>query len=263
MEDEQVHFLVAGVQKGGTTTLFSYLEEHPQLQMATRKETHFFDHEGTAVDWDRPDYGVYHALFDPWDGRLRGEATPVYIYWPPSLARIRRYRPEMRLILLFRDPVARAWSHWQMEYERGLETMPFARAIREDRRRLLSHDHPKMPGYHRVFSYVERGMYGEQIERAYRLFPREQILPLLSQELNDDPQRVLGQVYRFLGVEDISAEQLHRRLNTARPFGYGRAIDAEDIRYLRAIFQKDTYLFGSLTGLDISAWIGGESSTLA
>ncbi|KAH8747476.1 sulfotransferase [Diaporthe sp. PMI_573] len=201
MADDRVHFLVAGVQKGGTTTLFNYLEEHPQLQMATRKETHSFDHEDTAVDWEEPDYNLYHALFKPWDA------------WPT-----------------FGNTIQRCVSSY------------------------FSGTLSRMPGYHRVFSYVERGMYGEQMERAYRLFRREQILPLLSQDLSDDPQRVLGQVYRFLGVEDVSAQQLPRRLNTAKSSEHGRAIDAEDVSYLRIVFQKDTYLFQSLTGLDISAW---------
>ncbi|KAJ0119330.1 sulfotransferase domain-containing protein [Diaporthe amygdali] len=136
------------------------------------------------------------------------------------------------------DSVTRAWSHWKMEYERGWETMPFARAIREGRRR-FSHDDTKMPGHHRVFSNVEDGFYGKQVECAYRPFPREPILLLLSQALNDDPRQVLGQVYRLLGVEDTSARQLPRQLNPAKSFDYGRTIDVEDVRYPRAVFQKN------------------------
>lgn len=163
---------------------------------------------------------------------------------------------------LFRDSVTRAWRHWKMKYERGWETMPFARAIREGRRR-LSHDDIKMPGHHRLFSYVKGGFYGDQMECAYRLFPREQILPLLTQALNDDPRQVLGQVYRFLGVEDTSARQLPRQLNPAKSFDYGRTIDVEDVRYTRVVYQKNAHLFGSLIGLDASTWTGGTSSAIS
>ena len=101
---QPVSFLIAGVQKGGTTALDAYLRDHPDVQMASMKEAHFFDDEGQ--DWAQPDYARYHALFAD-DGRLRGEATPIYVYWPNSLERIARYRQDMRLILLFRDPVAK------------------------------------------------------------------------------------------------------------------------------------------------------------
>lgn len=72
--------MIASVQRGDTTTFFSHLGEDPQVQMLACKETHFFDHEGAAVERAEPDYGVYHCLFEPWDGRLRGEASPAYIY---------------------------------------------------------------------------------------------------------------------------------------------------------------------------------------
>src|SRR4051812_28315114 len=115
-----VSFLVAGVQKGGTTALFDYLSELPELELPAVKEAHFFDDEQN-VDWVAPDYARYHALFSN-PGRTWGEATPIYIYWPNALERIRAYNPAMKLILLFRDPIARAWSQWKMEYARGNET---------------------------------------------------------------------------------------------------------------------------------------------
>ena len=89
--DPRVSFIIGGVQKGGTTALFRYLEDIPSLAMSTVKETHFFDEEA-SVDWASPDYGAYHALFPAWDGRPRGEATPIYVYWPNCWERIARYR---------------------------------------------------------------------------------------------------------------------------------------------------------------------------
>ncbi|MCR5877530.1 sulfotransferase domain-containing protein [Phenylobacterium sp. J367] len=119
MADEpRVDFIIAGVQKGGTTALFDYLSDEPRIALPRVKEVHFFDDEGQ--DWAQPDYGAYHAHWDaPPDGRPRGEATPIYVYWPNSLERIAAYNPAMKLIVLLRDPVQRAWSHWRMEYARG------------------------------------------------------------------------------------------------------------------------------------------------
>lgn len=193
--DPRVSFIIAGVQKAGTTALFDYLAEEPGVSLSKVKEVHFFDDEGQ--DWAAPDYGAYHANFDGADGRPRGEATPIYLYWPRSLERIAAYNPAMRLIVLLRDPVERAWSHWKMEYARGAETRPFAWCIREGRRRLFE---AQPWGHHREFSYVERGFYSEQLEAALAHFPREQLLVLRAGDLNQAPAPVLAKVRTFLGL---------------------------------------------------------------
>ncbi|RYG21799.1 MAG: sulfotransferase, partial [Burkholderiales bacterium] len=106
-----VNFIVVGVQKAGTTALFDYLGDSPAVALSKVKEVHFFDDE--TVDWAKPDYGPYHAQFETADPiALRGEATPIYLYWPHSLERIAAYNPDIRLIVMLRDPVERAWSHW-------------------------------------------------------------------------------------------------------------------------------------------------------
>ncbi|MDB5452295.1 MAG: sulfotransferase, partial [Caulobacteraceae bacterium] len=159
-----VNFIIAGAQKGGTTALFDYLTEEPDIALSRVKETHFFDDD--SRDWEKPDYGDYHAQFDPGGRAACGEATPIYIYWPNCLERIAAYNPAMRLILVLRDPVERAWSHWRMEYARGAETQSFAWCVRQGRRRLFD---AEPWGVHREFSYVERGFYGEQVERLLAL----------------------------------------------------------------------------------------------
>jgi hypothetical protein len=180
MDQPLVSFLIAGVQKGGTTALFEYLAVQGGVRLPKSKEVHFFDDE--TQDWGRPDLARYHGLFPPGDGPA-GEATPIYCYWPGSLERIAAYNPDMRIVLLLRDPVARAWSHWRMEYARGAEREPFAWCIRDGRRRLFDAD----PwGHHREFSYVERGFYGEQVARLLELFPRDQVLVLRSDALRGD-----------------------------------------------------------------------------
>lgn len=243
----RVGFLVAGVQKGGTTALFDYLVEHPGLSLPTIKEAHFFDDEA-GVDWSRPDYGPYEALFsdDPLGDRLRGEATPIYLYWPNSLERIAAYNPKMRLVLIFRDPIERAWSHWKMEYARGAETEPFAWCIREGRARVASD--PSAPGFHRVYSYVERGFYGAQLGRLLSIFPREQLLFLRSDDLRAEPERILRTVCDFLNAPPfgrIEAKESH----VAKTIDYGVGITEEDRSYLKSVFEKDQIIFTQLSGL--------------
>ena len=237
-------FIIAGVQKGGTTALFDYLSEEPGLAVSDAKEVHFFDDE--SVDWAQPDYRPYHARFPPPDGRLRGEATPIYLYWPGSLARIATYNPAMRLIVMLRDPVERAWSHWRMEYARGAEREPFAWCIRQGRRRLFD---AEPWGHHREYSYVERGFYGEQLERLYGLFPREQVLLLRSGELSDEPAATLSRVRSFLALAAAAAAQA-RQVHVGRAMDYGSELTADDIGHLRRIYADDQARMKALAGFD-------------
>ena len=242
-EDARVAFIIAGVQKAGTTALFDYLGEEPGLSLSREKEAHFFDDETRA--WATPDYGAYHAQFAAADGRPRGEATPIYLYWPQSLERIKAYNPAVKLIVMLRDPVERAWSHWKMEYARGVETKTFAWCIREGRQRLFAGE----PwGFDREVSYVERGFYGEQLERLFGLFPRDQVLVLKSDGLRGDPVAALGQVRTFLGLPKGPAPA-PREVHVGREMDYGAEPTSADIAHLRAIYARDAERLADLTGV--------------
>lgn len=235
-----VDFIIAGVQKAGTTALFDHLGDVPGLSLSTIKEVHFFDDE--TVDWRNPDYGAYHAQFAPAPGAVVGEATPIYLYWPRSLERIVAYNPAMRLIVMLRDPVERAWSHWRMETSRGAEREPFGWCVRQGRQRLFD----SQPwGHHREYSYVERGFYGEQFARLYALFPRDQILALKAEDLRADPNRVLGEVCAFLGAPPpppTSPRAVHVGQEMA-------GLEPADVDHLRGVYAADLARLQALTGI--------------
>lgn len=238
---ERVAFLIAGVQKGGTTALFDYLSEEPGVSLSQTKEAHFFDDEGQ--DWGHPDYGAYHAQFPAFDGRPRGEATPIYLYWPRSLERIAAYNPAMKLIVVLRDPVERAWSHWRMEYARGAEMAPFAWCIRQGRQRLFE---TEPWGFHREFSYVERGFYGEQLERLFGLFPRDQALILRSDRLRGAPGPALSAVRGFLGLP-AGPEPGRRDVHVGQDIE-GQDLTPEDASWLRQVYARDQARLETLAG---------------
>jgi len=246
--EKRVGFLIAGVQKAGTTALFDYLTEVPALELPSVKEAHFFDDEEN-VDWAAPDYARYHGLFSDPD-RLWGEATPIYLYWPNALERIRAYNPAMKLILLFRDPVERAWSHWKMEYARGKETEPFAWCIRDGRARMA--EGTPYPGFHRVFSYVERGFYGRQLARLLTLFPRDQLLLLSSDALSRDPTGTIESVYAFLGLRAPSREIAPRISRPAANIDYPATLSDSDVIFLQRQFGDEMERFALLGGSSFS-----------
>lgn len=242
-EPPRVTFLIAGVQKGGTTALFDYLGDYPDLALSRVKEVHFFDDE--RRDWSSPDYADYHAHFDEPDGRPVGEATPIYSYWPRALERAKAYNPALKLIIVLRDPVQRAWSHWRMEYARGAETEPFEWCIRQGRQRLFA---AEPWGHHREFSYVERGFYGAQLEQVFALFPREQVLVLTSEDLRGDPSSALGSVRRFLDLPSAPPPSA-REVHVGREMDYPSELTSDDIAWLREVYAADDRRLKALTGL--------------
>jgi hypothetical protein len=242
----RVTFLIAGVQKGGTTALFDYLQDYPDIALPETKELHFFDDE--QLDWNRPPYDVYESRFPEVDGRPCGEATPIYTWWPNALERVQAYNPAMRLIVVLRDPVQRAWSQWRMEYARGVETRPFAWCIREGRQRAFG---AEPWGHHREFSYVERGFYGEQFERLYGLFPREQVLVLRSDDLRRNPDATLGRVRRFIGLGSAPTPSA-REVHVGREMDYPSTLTPEDVQHLRRVYARDAERLADLTGVRFS-----------
>ncbi|RWC32686.1 hypothetical protein [Mesorhizobium sp.] len=240
--------IVGGVQKAGTTSLFGYLSEHPQMATPSVKETHFFDDE--THNWSKPDYLRLESLFSENIGvRIGFEVTPIYLFWPPSLERIKRYNPGIKLVFIFRDPIERAWSQWRMETDRQLEHLPFHLAIRQGRWRLKGVNQTD-PAW-RVHSYVERGFYARQLQRLFALFPRDNVLLLRSLDLLGDHQDTLNAIACFLSIQPFPplaprTDHLGRkRENELRP---------EDVAYLREIFYDDTVEFSKLSGLSVSDW---------
>lgn len=245
-----VNFVISGVQKGGTTALHAYLADEPDIILAREKEAHFFDDD--TRDWSRPDYADYHAMFDmPVNVARRdgpcGEATPIYLYWPECLERIHAYNPQMRLIILLRDPVQRAWSHWRMERARGVETHDFGWCVRQGRQRLLTRE----PwGFDREISYVERGFYGEQLERLFKIFPRDQVLLLRSDELDHQPGPTLARVRAFIGAPPAPAPKPRRVHEGAAD---GLSLLADDAAFLRSLYRRDNERLIALTGFGFDA----------
>ncbi len=245
---EKVGVFLAGVQKAGTTSLFGYLAAHPLLAAPRAKETHFFDDE--SQDWQAPDYRLLDAGFGATTpGAIRFDATPIYSFWPPAMARIRRYNPAARLILLLRDPIERAYSHWAMEFRRGAETLPFAEAIREGRRRLPAAA-PQAPAW-REFSYVERGFYATQVQRALALFPARQLLCLDAEALHRNPAIGLERIAGFLGLPAFPPLPTQRE--NAAPPGPGPA--AADVALLRTAFLPEVRALARLGGLRLDHWL--------
>jgi len=242
---------VIGTQRGGTTTLYHYLVQHPQfLGAVADKEVHHFDLHG------KDDLASYRGAF-PRSRTVRrrerrvggpvavGEATPYYLFHPAVPGRVAAALPDVRLIAILRDPVERAWSHYRHEIDLGYETLSFEDALAcEDQRLSFAHQH---------HSYAARGRYLEQLERWWGAFPRERLLLVRSEDLHADPVATFGAITAHLGIRDWQPPAW-RTYNAST--STGMTPDAR--RRLREAFRGWNERLAAATGRDW-AWDGPDS----
>lgn len=242
-----VDFVICGTQKGGTTALDAYLREHPEICMANRKEVHYFDNEKYFVN-GVPDYSEYHAYFSPKKmHKVFGEATPIYMYWSESPKRIFEYNPEMKIILILRNPIDRAYSHWNMERSRNTDDMSFESALKSETERCCE----ALPYQHRVFSYIDRGHYLDQLRRIWTYFPKESVLVLKNDDLKQNPNNTLNQVATFLGITHFN--NIKNRDVHSRPYVSHMSIDERD--FLKSIFEPEIKELEEELQWDCSDWL--------
>ena len=203
-----VDFMIVGAQRCGTTALSQFLRNHPEIGMSQPKEIHLFDRKEYDDAWTvREIDAKYAEAFAHCPSvSIRGEATPNYLYLPETAARLRRYNPVLKLIVLLRDPVDRAVSHYRMNLTwmrfRKREHWPFWLALLLEPFRLRLGRYLGLPRLRRKSSYRSRGLYSAQLRNLYRHFPRNQVLVVRSENLRERHDTTMGRILRFLGVSD-------------------------------------------------------------
>jgi hypothetical protein len=236
---DRIDFLIIGAQRSGTTTLHAYLRNHPDVCMGERKELHFFDDRDGSFSTD---YRGYHARFHARPGQLRGESTPIYLYWREAMPRIREYGPGLKLVAILRNPIERAFSHWNMERSKQRETLAFWEAITQEGKRF--------DGQHRIYSYVDRGRYPGQLRHLWEHFPQRQTLILRTDDLASDPQASLGALWTFLGVSPLAVGEAKRK-NTQSYAGMA----PRERDYLREVFAPEIAELEKMLGWRCGDWL--------
>jgi hypothetical protein len=244
--DQKIDFLIIGAQKCGTTTLDHYLRQHTEIGMGNHKELHFFDDEAL---FSNPiiDYKHFTNQFNfSTQKKIYGESTPIYIYWKPCLERIYRYNKNIKLILILRNPIERAFSHWNMEFERNAEKENFSHAIHQETQRLKS-----SPLFqHRVYSYIDRGFYNRQVKQLLHYFDPKQLFILKYESFFNDEERQLYKLFDFLGVShayDFKPAKLNKR-------EYQASIRLEEKEHLIKLFENDITELENTLGWNCSDW---------
>jgi hypothetical protein len=202
-------FIIIGAMKCGTTTLHHQLREHPQVRAPIRKEIHYFDREfARGPAWYRAHFPSAPTGRD-W---RTGEASPYYVCHPHVPARMAELLPDVRLIVLFRNPVSRAYSHYRQIQGHGWEPLTFEEALEAEAERIgpelarMEEDPNYYSETHRRYSYLQRGRYAEQLERWLRFFRREQLMIIGTEELRAKPNQIHAEVQQFLGLKPHSVD---------------------------------------------------------
>jgi len=204
------NFLIIGAMKSGTTALYYYLEQHPEIYMSPVKEPNFFSSQEQENAADAvTNIGTYQHLFRGGSGKKAiGEASHSYLYEPSAAAEIKRYVPEAKLIAILRNPIDRAYSHFLHMVRSGTEPLDdFAQALREEEVRIHKE---------RTFQdYIGRGLYYNQLKRYFRTFPQEQVRVYLYEDLSGAPISTVQDAFRFLKVDDSFVPDVSLRRNVS------------------------------------------------
>lgn len=202
-------FLVIGGMRCGTTSLFHYLASHPDVMPALGKELHFFTlHYGRGLRW-------YRGHFPQRGDQLSFEASPYYLFHPAVPQRVAETLPEVKLVALLRNPVERAYSHYLHTRRRGFEPLSFADALDAEPARLQNPGSTASQDPTRLYSYVSRGRYAEQLERWFAHFPRERLHVIRSEDLFTGRPVALDGLTDFLGISPCSSSHFDRHAATA------------------------------------------------
>jgi len=220
-------FLCIGTMKGGTSSLHEYLNQHPHMRLSATKEVHFFDYNyEKGVNWYRAHFPTHSAR-----ARLKrntgaylvtGESSPSYLAAPEVPARVHDLLPEVKLIIVLRHPVDRAYSHYYYRKNAGRESESFETVVEKDLQflgegwtPLIGDENGKDGRTPRELrrmrlSYLSRGFYAEQLEMWMKVFPRERFLILNAKALSAEPSTTLRRTHEFLGAEPYDLEEYPR-----------------------------------------------------
>jgi hypothetical protein len=197
------HFLIVGAEKAGTTSMFDYINQHPDVAIGHRKEVQYFSrYFYHSWDW----YRAHFPLRSQLNGKMVGEASPYYMFHPYAAERIHSTLPACKIIMLLREPITRSISQYYHEIAKGRETLSLPEAFAAEAQRVTGEvarmSSPLyLPFNHEHFSYVGKSVYADQVRRYLRVFPRQQLLILQSERFFTETPQVLRETFNFLELD--------------------------------------------------------------
>ena len=202
-------FFVVGAPKAGTTSLYFYLNQHPEIYLPKVKEPHFFSCPEVLESYYQVRFitkeADYFALYSNHKHEtVAGDMSPSYLSYPMVAERIKRFSQKAQIIIVLRDPVSRAISHFLMDVRKGYQKQKLSQFLKKPE---------ESPLFYK--EYIENGFYYEQVKQYYQTFPKEQILILLFDELINDPLRFVKTIFKFLKIDSDFTPDMKEIHNTS------------------------------------------------
>ena len=232
-------FLIVGAAKSGTTALYHYLGQHPEVFLSPIKETNFFAQKGKKLDFNGPkdnlithkktitetvDY--YNQFTNVTNEKAIGEICPSYLYYKDAPKNIKEHIPEVKIIAILREPVSRAFSAWVHLTRDGREYLSFSDAIVDEPRRINDN-------WSEIWHYIEEGKYYDQLKRYYDSFPKENIKVIIYEDFKNNPSRVYTEICDFIGVKNSFVPDMNTKHNTG---------SLSNNRFLTRLFMKPNFI---------------------
>jgi len=197
-------YLIIGASRSGTSSLYEYIIQHPDVKPAITKQIHFFDkYFDRGIAWYK---GCFPFNIKAKKNFITGEATPYYLCHPLAPSRISKIIPNVKLIVLLRNSVDRTYSHYKMEFSRKKEDLSFEDALEKENERLNGEiekiiNNPKYSSNHfPTHAYIYSSLYYDQIKMWLNFFPREQFLFIKSEDMFEHIDKIYNQTLTFLGL---------------------------------------------------------------
>ena len=208
----KVDFFIVGAPKAGTTSLYHYLNEHPQVEMSSQKEPDYFSDK--AIHKQGMYYGKnrvntldkYESLFVQKESVVYGEGSVSYLFYDNVAEDIKKYNPNAKIIIMLRNPIERAFSHYLMDYRLGLISDSFENILAKKSKHKNAH----------LFyqQYIEVSKYAKQIQRYLDFFEKDNILVIDYEDFKKNVSKTVDQVYNFLNISTEFAADINTKHNT-------------------------------------------------
>lgn len=222
MKATPVDFFVIGVARGGTTSLYNYLQQHPEVFLPSVKECNYFS-EVESLDKEvylDPEAGkdyhmkiiqsnvIYDGLFlEAKTHQKKGEVSPSYLWDQSTAKRIYDYNKDAKIIATLRNPIERAYSHYLMHYHTGYDKdASFEASLNSERKRIWGGGN----------MYLEMGLYYSQLKAYFDLFNRDQIKVIVTEEWTRNSAQSMDQIFNFLGVASYDGDLTRETFNASK-----------------------------------------------
>ena len=252
--NKRIDFICAGVQKAGTTALYHYLFKHPDIAMSELKELHYFSNP--SLDFrieEQNNYVDYHQYFDWRTEKIKGEITPRYCYSKDAISHIFKYNPEIKIILILRNPIERAFSQWYMRINKKEIDVPFLDCIKVD---ILRHKFNVQFEQYPEDDFVRKGFYVEQLNRIYQYFPTEQVHIIKYEDFRTNQKQALIDILLFLGLDSSKINNFEEK--QVFHFPYTTEMDAVSFKLLHELYIPEIEKIEKILNWNCSDWKYGK-----